>query len=121
MSDVGFDPIDKTSNKETIENYLKALAKELGYTPTMPMTMGCKQIIKKYGSWFAALDDAGLERSNTEHQEILRAQMNSRHFEELILKVIKKRSTYENKSKVFNAGDDRIDRIDHGIGGDDRR
>ena len=79
-----FKPIDRTSDRKTIQAYLKALAEELGYTPTMPMTMGCKQITKKYGNWFNALDAAGLERSNTEHQEALRAQINNRRFDRLL-------------------------------------
>lgn len=81
---LGYEPLGAHTDKETIKAYLRALSEELGYSPTIPVTHGANQILKRYKSWFEALEAAGLEHSNTEFQAALRAQMNDAHFRQML-------------------------------------
>lgn len=76
----GLEPIGCRSTKEETKSYLRALSEKLGYSPTVNVTPCAKQILKKYPSWFEALEDAGLERSNTDLQSELREQINDEQF-----------------------------------------
>ena len=80
----GYEAIDARSSKEEIRSYLIALAEELGYTPTMRVTSGASQIIRKYDSWYEAVDDAGLERPNSIRQTRLRKEVAQREFDRLL-------------------------------------
>lgn len=85
----GLEPIGCQSTKEQIKIYLRALSKELGYSPTLNVTPCAKKILKKYKSWFEALEDAGLERSNTEAQSELRELVNDEKFRNLLTEITK--------------------------------
>ena len=80
----GHETIDARSSKEEIRSYLIALAEELGYTPTMRVTSGASQILRKYSSWYEAISDAGLELPNSIRQTRLRKEVAEREFDRLL-------------------------------------
>lgn len=85
------EPIKNNSSKEEIKEYLKALARELGYSPTMPVTASSKQILKKYKTWMSALKGAGLEPSDSEQQYTLREEKNEEKFREILENITKQK------------------------------
>lgn len=83
-----FAPIGSQNTKEEIQAYLQAMEEELGYTPTMAVATCVKPIVKKYKNWDMAIEDAGLELSDTLSQIHLREEINDRKFLQLLVGIM---------------------------------